>query len=1751
MKMKRIMSLVVAILFFVNNISYALGPSITSGNLAEETRPGTKDAMYALGQKLFAAKVGPGAIDFMNLAFFQGYGFLHKPEIWAYLNEYQTKFVKANYDNPPADWKKNNLIMKQTDLIRALKIFRSNSRISSDKLEIIEGWFPVDEKAGELPIARIEPLGGGRYTLIIHTKFVQMWNHIRKNDVWFELNLTPKKRRTVSVAGGIFYRLAKHEMAELSKKDGIFKSLGHIAYNLDIPQDDEGLANEVSGNYAMVNDAIWMWFLGSYCFVKSTRYDNETLFRRLEWFFTGEQALLRGFHLEFPNLLKDSNKRLFATALACAINYNFFDRPSVDVPKTYFVKPEFIKQHDNRQRTRRAAVIRENFLYATGRGEDEKAAPTPAASGNLTYLYLLPLDPIESGLSLEKIDRWLEYLLVLSAHKDPAISADARKRYKNYWEYRNNASIYPMIGENKLRVVTNPEKIKYYLNFFAPEVKFSSFDGKDSKNVEELTAVSDKVFLLIEGTYAEVVKSYIPLLPAPAGGKDVTTSVRSEAEPPRRGQDTTSQDTSSQGTRSQVKDKGEAKEESGNLLFKTIDDLARFLETDKTFNYETKDKSNGTWHIYSVKVYTGRDKTHPELRGEDKKLAIKTIANDSSTEKQNILTHKTEIFVSRDVNTAKGFLSLLIQKGFHRHLMSRLLYNIQIDKGQAQSALTAGNYETTKAASRTKPGKSPEDLIGLIAFTNIEREIFSTPILLKLYKKYHKVLGFDPPAKEDASALQTIRRDLYDSENSLFARSLVTPLFDFSLPSSSTDPRSQWKKGENGEYLFELTEKGYLKIAVDYLNSLSVNVYDENLKEKVTVKFETVIVAKDDQALEGKGVRFGKNYYIPDTKERIYPVYVSDSLDKIEFLTTVYKSEGIILELRSKIQPKLARIEKQEGAPVSAAGDTSKSAQTGNLVQKQLGDLSPEKRQQVIAKAREIIDSGKPLQEIFDKLIINLSPEQEKVIKQAVKSILGKIEEAVNQKEPIVFYPFLLTKEEINSIGNLGKFVDVSVNNLLWQAQNRLTAPKVEEPAVAKKPAAPAADEGTTESAGKVTPKAAPRTRPGKSPEDLIRLIMFKKGEDKVLSAPKLLKWYKKNYKALGFEKPAEIRDSALKTIRRDLYDSENSLCARGLVAPHLDLSLPTAFINPMNQWKRGKDGEYLFYLTFQGYKEVAKMRAQGVVAPAPAAPADRDVTTSVRSEAEPPRRGQVTKSHVEVKGEAKEKAVRPMAKADIIKWFEATISSVKTTFGAAITNKEKEEVISTLTDKLDRIKEMFPESIGSKFQNNPEKIIEWVKEEDISGAAGFLKEYRDWSILLLQPLYPAPAAGGASKAVRSPQRPMEVPSVVEGTAVHSETVDRGQLTVDIKSSRPIEGLPRNELEGLVNAALKNREDELIKSRSFNSLKTDDGKDELMSVLSIKEDQYDWYYSFDESNRNKKAFLDWLAYLAGPVLREKRDVTPTETEIDKYAESVYDLLAETKADLDKKEVKNTVVAEKSPILSAISEYVIDIGLDIGPGSVEPTREEIASFYPIYEMFSRETVEIYLPSLMYSSLTDEVRREVANLNKRIRGRTGREDDAVSFRPYDSYNLDKFLKREKEGVRRIFVNDNSMTDLLNSLLSGDSSIFRGKRLITTSIPQTKDKKELSVYQAWLVKVALLSAMVEESNMLTVGAALKEELKGRLDADSNISEFVTNLAGTENEAVEAVAKRINYFLGKIVKLSQFIGEQIRILKAFWIAA
>jgi len=362
---RKILSLVIIAAFVFNEMAFALSPQIVSGDTSSPVR----ESMHATGQKLFAIKKGPGSGLVRDIEETMDLAFTGKEPMVKGI-----EFVKTADKQLPDGWQ-NNPILSKTNLVEAFKYFRDNeARIPKESLDIREGYFEVDEANGELPIARIESDGDNTCVIILHTKFVQMWNHIRANDILFKID----NERTVSLAWGIFYRVAKHEMADRATLFGRQKGGGHlISYttsSVGIERSNEISANRIGGNYNIINDGLWMWFLGSYCFGNATRYDQKTLESRLRWFF-GKEGEQYGFAEEFPNLCKylpiaahDVNRE-FAISVSLAVNYHFFkDRPNAKIPE-FTVNPQYIEE------AKAHPVAIEYIMPATGA---EKLSPAIA-----------------------------------------------------------------------------------------------------------------------------------------------------------------------------------------------------------------------------------------------------------------------------------------------------------------------------------------------------------------------------------------------------------------------------------------------------------------------------------------------------------------------------------------------------------------------------------------------------------------------------------------------------------------------------------------------------------------------------------------------------------------------------------------------------------------------------------------------------------------------------------------------------------------------------------------------------------------------------------------------------------------------------------------------------------------------------------------------------------------------------------------------------------------------------------------------------------------------------------------------------------------------------------------------------------------------------------------------------------------------------------------------------------------------------
>jgi UDP-glucose 4-epimerase len=237
------------------------------------------------------------------------------------------------------------------------------------------------------------------------------------------------------------------------------------------------------------------------------------------------------------------------------------------------------------------------------------------------------------------------------------------------------------------------------------------------------------------------------------------------------------------------------------------------------------------------------------------------------------------------------------------------------------------------------------------------------------------------------------------------------------------------------------------------------------------------------------------------------------------------------------------------------------------------------------------------------------------------------------------------------------------------------------------------------------------------------------------------------------------------------------------------------------------------------------------------------------------------------------------------------------------------------------------------------------------------------------------------------------------------------------------------------------------------------------------------------------------------------------------------------------------------LIEVIDDYFAPVMQKSGPGRTEPTATEISWFNFIFREFDdKKQVIIYMPEALFSKITSDVEYERKQLNKKLQSRTGLADTVV-FRAYNDRNVEKLLRGKDSNVRRIFLNDLSMTSAFSGLIKSKSELLVDNRVLTAQIKQGSNLNENSVFQAWLFKTALLSCLVTDSNMPTVGSALQAEVEGRIKGDSG--KFVANMAKDDSNAADA-AIRVKYFVyDAIVRVSTIIGEQIRILKAFWTAA
>jgi len=426
---KKIISLTIAIAFFMNSACYGLSPQPGS------TQAPTQHDMQTAAGRLFLATNPLGGIP-AAIGLQRGFrDASHRTPLD--LEKYGIRFVQnPDQSKLPEGWEQYP-INQMTDFVAALKYFMEHeAQVPEGFLEIQPGRLTAEEKAISITNLHLTRDVNGKVTkgtLLVDEGFIKAWNDIKKNNIHFTYNFPEEGKReaaprTVGVAEGLLSWVAKHVMTDIAQATGQPKdgALGHIVAlpGSDLrAEESEETTNLIGGRYALVTQAIKLWFLASYCIDDSVRYDNDAFLERMLWIFDKDlQDKSREdsdkplkLYEEFPALMQDAEKRQHAIDLALSINESYFSRSdikAVEIPSFKTAKPRMNRRLQSFLR-RHKIDPKKTFLFAMSGGDC--AGPNSAYYGavleakKLGYTVLGVINGLE-GLGMDP-GKFVDYLV--------------------------------------------------------------------------------------------------------------------------------------------------------------------------------------------------------------------------------------------------------------------------------------------------------------------------------------------------------------------------------------------------------------------------------------------------------------------------------------------------------------------------------------------------------------------------------------------------------------------------------------------------------------------------------------------------------------------------------------------------------------------------------------------------------------------------------------------------------------------------------------------------------------------------------------------------------------------------------------------------------------------------------------------------------------------------------------------------------------------------------------------------------------------------------------------------------------------------------------------------------------------------------------------------------------------------------------------------------------------------------------------
>lgn len=194
------------------------------------------------------------------------------------------------------------------------------------------------------------------------------------------------------------------------------------------------------------------------------------------------------------------------------------------------------------------------------------------------------------------------------------------------------------------------------------------------------------------------------------------------------------------------------------------------------------------------------------------------------------------------------------------------------------------------------------------------------------------------------------------------------------------------------------------------------------------------------------------------------------------------------------------------------------------------------------------------------------------------------------------------------------------------------------------------------------------------------------------------------------------------------------------------------------------------------------------------------------------------------------------------------------------------------------------------------------------------------------------------------------------------------------------------------------------------------------------------------------------------------------------------------------------------------------------------------------LFHNQRIKVLMPQ------TETLTRSVNEMIERMKSISGNEN--FSCKPYTGSNLDACLKNKEKDEKIIIITTGELSGDVKSLLAGSPELFRDVRVLNVNMPSSyADEDEKSRYQARTIVIAILARLYEKGSTPGVEYMLKLMLLNYLEGGAaKVKEFMENLAITDSEASkEEVARRILYFLGNIVRFTEILEKEGKMMQEF----